>query len=143
MNMTSRGIGLIKKYEGLRLNAYQDSVGVWTIGFGSTLGVKEGDRISPEQAETLLKADLQRFENGVAAALSGPCKQSQFEAMVSLAFNVGLANFKGSTLLKLHNGNQPFQTAQQFQKWCNAGGKPLLGLLRRRLSEALLYLEDL
>ena len=143
MKATARCIDLIKRFEGCRLEAYQDSVGVWTIGYGSTMGVKQGDRISAQQAETLLRADLSRFESGVSAFVTAPIKQSQFEAIVSLAFNVGMGNVKNSTLLKLTNQKQYLQAAQQFQKWNLAGGKPLLGLLRRRLAEAQLYLEDL
>lgn len=143
MKIGPRGLAMIKRFEGCKLQAYQDSVGVWTIGYGSTLGVKQGDRISEQQADTLLQADLARFENGVAKYLTREVRESQADAMISLAFNVGLGNFKDSTLLKLTNQNSPLQAAQQFVKWANAGGKPLLGLLRRRFAEGQLYLEDL
>lgn len=143
MKIGPRGLALIKRYEGCKLDAYQDSVGVWTIGYGSTLGVKQGQRITQQQADALLIEDLARFENGVGGYVTKDVKESQADAMISLAFNIGLGNFRDSTLLKLTNSNQPMQAAQQFPKWCNAGGKPLLGLLRRRLSEAQLYLEDL
>jgi len=143
MKITHRAIELIKRYEGLRLDAYLDAVNVPTIGYGHTHGVVMGTKISAPEAEEFLRGDLEQFETGVAKLLTVTIRQSQFDALVSFAFNLGLGNFKDSTLRKHTNDGKPMQAAQEFPKWINAGGKPLLGLLRRRLSEALLYLEDL
>lgn len=143
MKIGPRGIALIKKWEQCRLNAYDDGVGVWTIGYGHTLNVRKGDRISMEVAEQYLRDDLHHFERGVVNALKVDVKQSQFDAMVSLAFNIGVKAFETSTLLRLVNAGKHVEAAEQFRRWKKAGKLVLLGLVRRRAAEKLLYLEDL
>jgi len=151
MRITERGVGLIRRYEGLRLTAYLDAVGVPTIGYGHTKTARMGQTIAADQAETLLRADLRQFEAGAALLLKRPVKPSQFDALVSFAFNVGLdidADSKAeglgdSTLLALVNAGCDQDAAAEFLKWNRAGGRALLGLTRRRLTEAQLYLEDL
>lgn len=136
----AKGLALIKQFEGLELKAYKDAVGVLTIGYGSTgPHVKPGMVITEAEAEALLKKDLARFEAAVNRLTDGRATQNQFDAMTSLAFNVGEANLAGSTLLKLHNAGDYAGAANQFGRWNHAGGRVLAGLTRRRAAEALLY----
>ncbi|MFA5715356.1 MAG: lysozyme [Candidatus Paceibacterota bacterium] len=143
MTTSQRGIDLIKHFEGLRLEAYQDSVGVWTIGYGHTENVYPGRVIDEYGADILLKDDLKRFEAGIdKLALS--INQNQYDALVSFAFNLGLGNLSKSTLLKKVrvNPNDP-TIADEFVKWIRAGGKVLPGLLTRRKAEAVLYFSQI
>lgn len=140
MKITNKGINLIKKFEGLRLEAYLCPAGVWTIGYGHTKGVKKGQVITQLEADNLLKEDLRSFEKGVTSLIKSNINQNQFDSLVSFAFNLGLANLKNSTLLKKVNSNSNDRTiVDEFIKWIYAGGKPLEGLKRRRQAEAYLY----
>ena len=147
MKLTEKGINLIKEFEGLRLTAYRDSVGVWTIGYGNTYYengavVKQGDKITQERADSLFRSILDKFADGVRTSLSNPDRVSdaQFSAMVSLAYNIGIGAFKGSTLLRKVNANPCDPTIpDEFLRWNKAGGKALAGLTRRREAEAKLY----
>lgn len=134
-------IDLIKRNEGCVLHAYRDSVGVLTIGYGHTGDVYPGQVITQAQAEALLRQDLQTFENGVDDVLADiDTSDNQFGAMVSLAYNVGLGNFKHSTVLRLHNAGDYSGAADAFRMWNRAGGIVLQGLTRRREEERTLYL---
>ena len=144
MKITNEGINLIKKFEGLRLDAYLCPAGVWTIGYGHIKGVEKGQVITQLEADNLLKEDLISFEKGVANLIKSNINQNQFSALVSFAFNLGLANFKNSTLLKKVNANPNDRTiVDEFIKWIYAGGKQLEGLKRRRQAEAYLYFTEL
>lgn len=135
------GLELIKNFEGRMLRAYQDSVGVWTIGYGHTKGVKKGDVISSEQAEEFLKADLAEAEEWVNFAVTVPITDNEFAALVSFTFNLGYGNLVKSTLLRLLNGDATRTVvADQFLRWNKAGGKVLPGLTRRRKAEKKLFL---
>jgi GH24 family phage-related lysozyme (muramidase) len=134
------GIKLIKNFEGCRLSAYQDSVGVWTIGYGHTKGVHFGQSISQTEADKLLKQDLAVFESGVNNLVKVELKQCQFDALVSFSFNVGIGAFSTSTLLKKLNQKAYGEAANQFLRWNKAGGKILTGLTRRREAEKSLFL---
>ncbi len=143
MKISQEGIDLIKQFEGVSLKAYPDpGTGgePWTIGYGHTGGVKKGDVITQAQAEELLSKDLIKFEAGVSNALTVETTQHQFDAMVSLAFNIGLGNFTKSTLLRKHNAKCWQCAAAQFGVWRNAGGKVMNGLIRRRAAERELYM---
>ena len=134
------GIDLIKQYEGLRLTAYKCAAGVWTIGYGHTEGVTGAMIITEETANELLERDLAKFEAGVAELVRVEINQNQFDALVSFAFNVGLANLAKSTLLKKINGLRPVGECQaEFLRWNKAGGKVLAGLTKRRNAEAYLF----
>lgn len=134
-----KGLALIKEFEGRRLTAYRDVVGVLTIGYGSTgPHVKPGMTITEAEAEALLRKDLDRFERGVAE-MAGEMTPGQFSALVSLAYNVGLGNFASSTLLKLHRAGDYAGAAGQFGRWNKAGGRVLAGLTKRRAAERALY----
>lgn len=136
-------IDLIKRNEGCRLEAYQDSVGVWTIGYGHTgTDVYRGLVISQIYAEGLLRWDLDRFQNGVDDLLAGHADTSdnEFGAMVSLAYNIGLTHFAASTVRREHNLGNKQAAADAFLMWNEAGGQVLAGLDRRRHEERALYL---
>lgn len=135
------GLALIKSFEGKRLTAYKCPAGVWTIGYGSTgPHVRPGMTISEAEAEALLRKDLARFENTVAAALPN-ATQNQFDAMVSLAFNIGSAAFAQSTVVRRAKAGNHAGAADAFHMWNKAGGQEIAGLVRRRAAEAALYLK--
>lgn len=140
MQISQAGIDAIKAYEGVRLTAYFDSVGVPTIGVGHTLGVKMSDRITMEQCDEFLRADLEDAEHAVNNAVKVPLTQGQHDALVSFVFNLGAGAFKGSTLLKKLNAKQYDEAADQFLRWNQAGGRVLPGLVKRRTSERMMFL---
>ncbi|EMW3234939.1 lysozyme [Pseudomonas aeruginosa] len=143
MRTSQQGLSLIKSFEGLRLQAYQDAVGVWTIGYGATRGVKAGMSINKEQAERMLLNDVQRFEPELDKLVKVPLNQNQWDALMSFVYNLGSANLASSTLLKLLNKGDYRGAADQFPRWVNAGGKRLEGLVKRRAAERALFLEPL
>ena len=129
-------IDAIKKFESCVLSAYQDSVGVWTIGYGHTDGVKKGDRITAYQAEKFLKDDLAKFEP-VANKCKRIATQGQYDAILDFIYNCGPKNFESSTLKKyIEGGHKTWEIQEQFLRWVNAGGKKLGGLVSRRIWEA-------
>lgn len=141
MRTSQRGLSLIKSFEGLRLLAYRDAVGVWTIGYGATRGVKAGMSVTKEQAERMLLNDVQRFEPEVERLVQVPLTGNQWDALVSFTYNLGAANLESSTLLRLLNRGDYSGAAGQFPRWNKAGGKVLPGLVRRREAERVLFLE--
>ena len=140
MKTTSiKGIELIKKHEGCRLQAYKCPAGVWTIGYGHTQGVKAGQSITQAEADNYLKSDLKTFESFLNRA-GLRLNQNQFDALVSFIFNVGSGAFHGSTLKKKIQANPSDPTIRdEFRKWKNGGGRVLPGLVKRREDEANLY----
>ncbi len=140
--MTQAGIDLLKSFEGLRLKAYKDSVGIWTIGYGHTGSVSPDMEITAGEAEELLKKDLESFEAGVQKLLTTPVTPNQFAAMVCFAYNCGLGNFKQSTLLRCVNKHNIAGAADEFLRWDKAAGIVLPGLTRRRKAERELFLSD-
>lgn len=140
MQTNAAGLALIKQFEGLRLTAYQDMVGVWTIGYGHTgPEVAPGLAITQDQADQLLSGDLARFEAGVSRLASVPLNANQFSALVSFSYNLGLGSLQSSTLLKLLNQGDYAGAAAQFPRWDRAGGQEVAGLLTRRLAEQALF----
>ncbi len=137
--VSRKGLDLIKKYEGLSLKAYRCPAGVLTIGYGHTSSVAEGDAITEEQAEKLLRADLRAAEDGVQRLVCVALSDNQFAALVSFAFNVGLGALSRSTLLSLLNRGWYDQVPAQLLRWTRAGGRVLAGLQRRRRDEAALW----
>lgn len=140
--INAAGLAVIKEYEGLRLIAYPDPAtngDPWTIGWGHTgQDVYKGLTITEAKAAQLLFKDLKRFEAAVAK-LAPVATDNQFSAMVSLAFNVGEANFGKSTLLRKHNAGDYAGAKAEFARWNRAAGKVMAGLTRRRAAEAELY----
>lgn len=140
MITSQNGIELIKKFEGCKLSAYRDAVGVPTIGYGTTQGVTMGMTITKEKAEEFLKRDVKSIERGLNM-LGKNFKQNQFDALVSWIYNLGLGSFGKSTMKKKIMANaDDIEITDQLIRWVNAGGKPLLGLKRRRVAEANMFL---
>jgi GH24 family phage-related lysozyme (muramidase) len=136
------GLKLVKSFEGLYLEAYLDPVGVWTIGWGITKGVRSGMKITVAQAEKMLEDELEKFEEAVADAVKVQLNDNQFSALVSFSYNVGVRSLSESTLLKLLNQGKFQEAADQFPRWDKAGGQSLLGLSRRRRAERALFLSQ-
>ena len=141
MKTSNRGLSLIVQFEGFRPDAYLDPVGIPTIGFGFIRGVKMGDKMTLAEARDRLKREIVEYEQGVLAACTRKPNQNQFDAFVCFAFNVGVAGFKKSSVLKAHNRGDYQAAARAFGLWNKAGGKVFTGLTRRRAAEAALYLE--
>ncbi len=137
MKTSVQGIELIKHFEGFREKAYQDAVGVWTIGFGHTGNVHPTDRVTPEEGEQLLAKDLQRFENFVDDNFQG-LKQNEFDALVALVYNVGSISRASGLYKALREKDYP-EIVQRWNMYTKAGGRELLGLVRRRLSETSMF----
>lgn len=139
------GIDLIKHFEGCRLKAYKDSAGIWTIGYGHTgKEVFEGLMISQEEADELLEKDLAHFNRGVnrlTKDVKYSMNQHRFDAFVAFSFNVGLAAFEKSTLLKRFKQlNFRDRMVPEFTRWIYVGEQPLRGLLLRRQAEQRMFL---
>ena len=137
-----QSIGLIKSFEGCRLTAYKCPAGVWTIGWGETLGVKEGDAWTQEQADEALRRRVGQF----MLATIKRCPQLHLEpperlvACTSLAYNIGIGAFAASSVAR-HTTRRDYQhAADSFLLWNKAGGRVLRGLTRRRQAERLKYL---
>ena len=139
MEISEFGLDLIKKHEGCRLVGYLDSVGVATIGYGSTYNVTPGMRITQAEADDRLKNDVKAAENCVNKCVSVPLTQNEFDALCSLVFNIGCGNFRKSTLLNLLNQNRQDEAAIEFTKWDKAGGHVLAGLTARRHDDTRLF----
>lgn len=139
MRTGPQGIELIRHFEGCRLDAYLCPAGVWTIGYGHTANVKEGDNIDQEAAEAFLIEDLENFEQAVTRMVEVPLTQQQFDALVSWTFNLGAGNLAESTLLRKLNNYQYVDVPEQIMRWVRAGGQVLDGLVRRRAAEAALF----
>lgn len=136
MRYSKDGVHLTEQFEGCKLEAYQDSVGVWTIGYGHTRGVYEGMTCTQEEAEAWLLEDIANAEADVNKHVTlDSLDQNEFDALVDFAFNCGDGNLNSSTLLKLVNADELDLAANEFEKWDHAGGKVVAGLLRRRLAE--------
>ena len=146
MKISQVGIDLISSFEDTKLQAYDDGVGVWTIGIGTTIypngiKVKKGDKCILEQAKEYFAHDLKSFEKTVNDSIKVPLSQNQFDALVSLTYNIGSTAFKNSTLLKKLNAKDYAGAADQFLRWNKGGGKVLKGLVRRREAERALFLK--
>lgn len=139
MTTSKKGVSLIKFFEGFRAQAYYDAVGVPTVGYGTTSGVRMGMTITEAQGEAYLQADLRKFEDGINKLVKVTLNQNQFDALVCFTYNLGLGNFGSSTLLKLLNQGRFDLVPDQFMRWNKAGGKVLAGLTKRRQAEADLF----
>ena len=140
MMQTSRtGIELLKHFEGCELKAYQDSVGVWTIGYGHTKGIYEGLEITQSEAEKMLQDELPEYEGYITDKVVPMLQQHEYDALVCWVYNLGPTNLSSSTLLKKLNAGEFKDVPFQMKRWDKAGGQPLLGLTRRRNAEALLF----
>ncbi len=145
-SISKTGVDLISSFEGIRLDAYDDGVGVWTIGIGTTIypngvKVKKGDKCTLEQAKSYFAHDLKSFEKTINDSVKVPLSQNQFDALVSLTYNIGQTAFSNSTLLKKLNAKDYQGAADQFLRWNKGGGKVMKGLVRRREAERALFLK--
>ncbi len=139
MKLGEKGTEILKYFEGCKLTAYQDSVGVWTIGYGHTKGVYDGMTITQEEAEQMLLTELEEYEGYVEKYVTVPLTQNQFDALVVWVYNLGPTNFRNSTLLKELNAGNYNAAGQEITRWNKAGGKVLAGLVKRREAEAQLF----
>lgn len=146
MNINQATINLVKEFEGCKLEAYQDIVGVWTIGYGTTegagLGVvpKAGMKITQEEAELLLMAGLKKFAEQIKPKFLREVNDNQFGALLSLAYNIGPYAFSRSSALHMVNDGQFLKAADAIRLWNKAGGAENKGLIRRREAERKLFL---
>lgn len=149
MKTSTEGLALIKAHEGLRLKAYPDpGTGgePWTIGWGTTSSagvgkITRGMTITKVQAESMLVRSLEAYEKGVLAALTRTPTQNQFDAMVSLAYNIGVPRFQKSSVVRFFNAGFMDKAAAAFLMWTKAAGKTLPGLVKRRNAERELFLK--
>lgn len=147
MQVTKEGLALIRRFEGFRARAYRCPAGVWTIGYGHTAqagppAVAAGLEISEAEARRILARDVARVAGEVAPLLARPVSEAQFSALVSFAFNVGVAGFRGSSVLKAVNAGRFHEVPGRLKLWVKAGGRVLPGLERRRAAEAELFMSE-
>lgn len=146
MTLTEEGLALIRRFEGFRSDAYWDAVGVWTIGYGHTSmagppRVVPGLRLTAQEAADILARDAAHFADGVRDALKVTVSDAQFSALVSFAYNVGLGNFRRSSVLKAVNEGRMEAVPRRLALWVKAGGRTLPGLVTRRAAEAALFVD--
>lgn len=139
--MSDYAFSRLKEFEGLRLTAYRCPGGKWTIGYGHTKGVREGQRIDERTASRLLEEDVEYFESFLAKEpYAEDITQGQWDALVDFLFNLGVGNFLSSTLRKrILEDVDHDDIPNQFRRWNKAGGKVLMGLVKRREWEAQMY----
>jgi lysozyme len=141
LSYSDQGLALTQRCEGLCLKAYQDSVGVWTVGYGHTgSDVHPGLVITAEQASALLQKDVADAVAAVNKLVSVPLKQHQFDALVDFVFNLGSQRLATSTLLRKLNAGDFAGAAEQFLVWVRAGNEVLPGLVTRRKAERAMFL---
>jgi lysozyme len=137
---------MIRHHEGVRPSPYRCPAGLWTVGVGHVIGDGKSlpedwnRKLSSEEIDSILAADLRRFERGVLRMCPVPLTQGQFDALVSFSFNVGLGSLQRSTLRMKTNRGDKEAAAREFMKWTKAAGKVLPGLVKRRKDEASLYM---
>lgn len=139
-SINDAGVALIKEFEGCALRSYQDSGGVWTVGFGHTSKVGPATTCTADLALQWLKEDLEISESLISHYVSVPLSDNQFSALVSLIFNIGLVDFRDSTLLKMVNLGAWEKAADEFARWDKVDGIPNSGILRRRIAERDLFI---
>lgn len=141
LRISAAGRALIRRFEGLRLDAYRCPAGVWTVGYGHTASAFPGRRIDAAEADSLLEQDLTRVEAELRPLLRVAVTEPQWAALVAFALNIGTGAFARSTLLKKLNAREWDAIPAQLMRWVYAGGRPLAGLRRRREAEAALFAE--
>lgn len=139
MKYSDKGMALTESFEGCKLEAYRDIVGVWTNGYGNTHGVVPGSVITQEQAEADLASNIEGSVYVVNKVVTVPLTQGQFDALVDFVFNLGSGAFQSSTLLRKLNAGDYSGASAEFPKWNHAGGVEVAGLTRRRLAEQALF----
>lgn len=145
MRISNRGLEIIKEFEGFRARAYMCPAGVWTIGYGHTRGVKAGDVVNEQQATELLRNDAKEAEEAINGLVKVELSQWQFDALVSLVYNIGSGNFYNSTIRRLLNEgcDDEDRLRHAWCMWKRAGSRTLSGLIRRREKEFKLFTNKL
>lgn len=141
MKVSAKGLAFIREWEGCKLESYLDTGGVWTIGVGHIKGVKKGQKVTQFEADEMLSMDLE--DHDISPLLKVETKQREFDALSSLAFNIGMNAFKNSTVLKRHNLGNRMGCANAFPMWVYDNGKIVKGLVNRRNAERKYYLGEL
>ena len=139
MKVSQDCIDLVKFFEGFEAKAYLCPASVWTIGYGRTRNVKEGDVVNEKQAERDLLEELEEFGHQVSSTDKVSLEQSQFDALTSWTYNLGVGNLQSSTLLKKLNSGDKNSVPSEMLRWNKAAGRVLAGLTRRREAEAKLW----
>jgi lysozyme len=139
MRTSEPGKEFIKDFEGCKLEAYQCSGGVWTIGYGHTRHVQEGDKITSKEADAFLVKDIEMVEHHVNRLVNVHLLTNEWDAVVSWCFNLGCGNLRASTMLRVINAGDIDKVSEQIVRWDKAGGKVVAGLTRRRKAEAQLF----
>lgn len=141
--MYEKAIELIKEFEGFKETAYKCPAGVWTIGYGWTHGVKEGDTITEEKASELVQQEVAKIAGQLEATLGtdvfASLTDNQVCVLIDFVYNLGLGNFKDSTLCKMIKSGQIMEAGNQFERWVKSGNKVLPGLVNRREAEKKLW----
>lgn len=140
MKINRAGLDLIKEFEGRKLNSYLCPGNVWTIGYGHTKTARPNQTITAERAEELLLQDIAEFEQAVLRNVTVPLNENQFAALVSFTFNLGERALKRSSLLRRLNAGDYASVPKELNRWVNANGKRLNGLIRRRKAEGELFM---
>ena len=145
-SISKHGLNLIKQFEGFKGTAYQDSAGVWTIGYGTTKypnleRVKKGDTCTPIQAEQYLMNDCNWVTDCINKQVTVTLNQNQYDSLASFVYNIGATAFAKSTLLNYLNQGQIDLAAKQFDRWTIVGGRVVAGLSNRRKAEKALFLK--
>lgn len=135
------GLDLIKHFEGFYSDAYLCPAGVWTIGYGHTRGVEQGQTVTREEAEALLHEDLAQAQTAVDRYITVPLTQNQFAALVSFTFNLGAGSLQTSTLRRKLNAKEYDAVPSELARWVKGGGRTLAGLVRRRAAEGDLFMQ--
>ena len=142
MKVSQDCVELVKHFEGFEDTAYLCPANVWTIGYGRTRNVKEGDRITEPQAERDLLEELEEFKHQVLNSVKVELKQNELDALTSWTYNLGVGNLKSSTLLKKLNAGNKSEVPAEMIRWNKANGKVLAGLTKRREAEAKLWAKE-
>lgn len=144
LRISNEGLAFLRQWEGFRPTPYQCAAGQWTVGYGHVLRDGENyDTVSLSEAEALLRKDVAEVEAALSEALKGiELSQWQWDALVSFTFNIGIGNFKKSTLLKKLKQGDFKAAADEFLRWTKAKGKTVRGLVRRRKAERKLFLSN-
>ncbi len=142
MKVSQDCIQLVKYFEGFEDTAYLCPANVWTIGYGRTRNVKEGDKVTEVQAERDLLEELEEFKHQVLDSVKVELKQNELDALTSWTYNLGVGNLKSSTLLKKLNAGNKDEVPAEIVRWNKANGKVLAGLTKRREAEAELWAKE-
>ena len=135
LEYSGTGLAFTEGFEGCKLTSYQDSGGIWTIGYGHIAGISPDMNCTQEQADLWLKEDTQSSVDTVNRLVDIQLNQEEFDALVDFVFNLGAGSFASSSMLKYINSNKLDLAALEFQKWDHCGGKVVQGLLNRRIAE--------